>query len=215
METEEEIEAVPIWEFKYNSPECSTPPDSMILWPDMADSESAALANFYPESCGFQYLAAEKCCRSSLDLSLTRGYQSVGFSQDLEKFPSLAKNQPYCLLNNGTERFGLEKAYFAANGACHDSFSCFENKSLMLYPESQCAGVPEVFSLGDDPLDLGFGSVVASFVVISQSSATIEYSWTTYFPYSLFFPSLGNAADIASIICCIFSIVLPTFFFFW
>jgi hypothetical protein len=189
----------------------------MILWLDLP--ESLDVVEYSSTNCGYlafkDNFSQENCCRSSLDLDLSQGVQSIGTSLDVTKFPAVAKDQQYCMLETSDTSFGFSKAYFAANGACNGAFRCFSNQSLLMFPESNCAGDPQDFALGTLPVDIYDGSINATLVAISQSAASVQYSYTTYFPASLLATSLDNSADIIALICGIFSVLLPTGFFFW
>ena len=212
----------PILEFNFKSSECSSPPDSIYQWRDQVDSRRLLAAEFNSYECGYQPFTDtfldENCCRASLDVGISDGYVSLGASFDLSIFPKTAVGKEYCFLENFADVYDFEKAYFAGDGSCFsDGIKCFSaNKSLIVYDDTECLGEGSVFLIEESqvPLDVN-STVLASFVTIGSSAATIEYLWTTYYPLSLYVQSMKYTSDVISRLFSILSIILVFTFLLW
>ncbi|KAI8892748.1 hypothetical protein BC833DRAFT_662157 [Globomyces pollinis-pini] len=202
---------------------CDGPP-TVVYYFENTDIESYDNGNdtvpntyYYSKTggyCGnYMELTFSQCCLSTLDLTLSNGYQSLlpalvdDFDGDvLATLTANSNGGKYCYIQPTTTELTptlFNQMLFLADNSCIDgAYRCSKNGTFQTFADTECLKPIESFPLSiqeSDHESNSIGHFIGQMKIIEKAENTII--WTTYLPNTAAVPNTSSTADILTHVC--------------
>lgn len=198
-------------ESQYYKKSCSSSPD--IMYGFTVSDLQASYANetwapmyemvvqeYYYQSCGFDIGLTSNCCYQSLDLNLSKNFQSaIPFVITDSIFDSMQKstnNVSYCALEalSSSSLYGYTHIFVKANGKCiSNQFQCTASHFTIFSPDSDCHGSNYTFPISQTKSITPNSELLPSntLYLYKNTTGTQSFSWVAYTPSKLLITTTG------------------------
>ncbi|KAJ3320232.1 hypothetical protein HDV06_005476 [Boothiomyces sp. JEL0866] len=199
--------------------ECSGQPTLMTIFTE--SNYSQVLNSWSYGGYSYPYCSCDLvpsptgCCLSSIDLTLTSGFQSASYTIDTQIAQSYywrdANEKYYCYYKStvGYLDWGYSQRYIKPNGQCYDGMMCLPNE-LRSYNTSDCSGNYQSYALANQ-LQLVNSEYLNSTIAVAFSifnGGKISTIWTAYFPAAILVPKFHFPLEVIGMICYVAAITL-------